>query len=384
MSAVACESRHFEQLGIAFIVALVIEQSTEELDGCETLSRVAGLVYKGDPNYVRTSNQKLRNAVHFGKQRGQQNILIAYRDGLPVSCVIARLAVDTSLDASWGTLGWFESLDDSEAATSLLREAVQWLRKQGVEHVIGPMDGDTWHRYRFSTGPYEEPPFLMEPYNPTYYPRLWEEAGFEPQETYHSKKVENVEPIAEKFKPIYDRVIKRGYKLQPYERSNFDEGLERLYKLSLTIFAGNTLYTDISWDSFRELYLPMKSVLDSRLAWFAKSPSGEDVGFLFALQDFHAAAVATQGRSDLLAKIRFLLNKRHAKAINIKSMGVVPGHRRSGIGVALICEVYRQMLNKGFRRANLCLIHDDNPSTRLDGGTGTLLRSYCLYHYTGS
>lgn len=375
-------------------MSLVVKQITDRREGIALHRRIVHAVYQQETHYVQSSPKQLENArtLENGKpisdkpssdKEYQQSIFVAFRDGSPVSCVVASRSGLVEQGESLGTLGSFESFDDNEAVTSLLSQAAEWLLEQGAARVIGPMDDDTWHRYRFNVGPYDEPPFLMEPYNPEYYPQLWEAAGFVLFESYHSKRVEDVNLIVNKFKSINDRLIKRGYQLQAFERKQFDQGLDRLYQLSLKIFAGNKLYTDISRESFQDLYQPLKSVLDSRLAWFAQSPEGEDVGFIFAIQDYHAASVAMRGRSDLLAKLRFLFNKRHAKAVNLKSMGVVPGHRRSGIGVALVYEVYRQMLSMGYQRANLCLIHDDNPSSRLDGGYGTILRRYSLYQYAG-
>jgi GNAT superfamily N-acetyltransferase len=303
---------------------------------------------------------------------------VASRDGSPLGRVVAYAPASAG---GFGALGQFESVDDTEAASALLREAVEWLRSLGVQELLGPMDGDTWHRYRWNCGPYGEPPFLMEPTNPAYYPRLWEGAGFRPVETYHSKRVDRVAAAAEKFAPIYDRFLRRGYKLQAFDPRRFDSELTRLYELSLAIFEANKFYTPIGFPEFRRLYEPAKSLIDPRLVRFAQSPEGHDVGFVFAVHDYHAAVEAMRGGSGPLAKLRFWMNKRHAKAVNVKSLGVTPSHRGAGVAAAMMCAVYRQIEEMGFRRANLCLIHDDNASTRLDAGLGETMRRYCLYHY---
>jgi GNAT superfamily N-acetyltransferase len=365
-------------------LSLTVSEIAEESSSAELYTQVAGHVYRDDPHYVRQSYDKIQQSLGNLRPSERKAFFVANSGGRPVATACCRFVPSVDSESNWGTIGMFESVNDSEAASTLLREAALWLYDQGATQIAGPMDGDTWHRYRFNLGPTDETPFFMEPHNPVYYPRLWENAGFLPLEQYHSKRLEDVTPVVEKFQPIHTRLQQRGYELQPFDLNQFENGLRRLFQLSLAIFAQNKLYRDISWEQFRVLYDPMKSVLDSRLAWFATSPDGEDVGFLFAIHDYHAAAVAMQGKSNLLAKMRFVLNRHKAKAINLKSMGVVSGHRRSGVGVALVCEVYRQMLAMGYKRANLCLIHDDNPSSRLDGGYASILRRYCLYRYQGS
>lgn len=328
-----------------------------------------------------TSEASLANGVLRPEYLGRQAAIIAERDGVPVARLLARQPVEGAEDCRFGTLSFFESVDDDQVAGPLLAEGVGWLRDRGVGEVLGPMEGDTWHRYRLNLGPHSEPPFLMEPTNPAYYPRLWEQAGFQPFETYHSLRLEDAAPAADRFASISERTARNGYELQPFDPGRFDEELERLHRLSLIIFSGNRLYTPIGYESFRAMYVPARSLIDPRLVWFARTSGGEDVGFVFAVHDYRAAVDAMRGRDHLLAKLRFLLNKRKADAINVKSMGVVPGHRRSGVGVALVCRVYQQMLAMGYRRANLCLIHDDNPSGRLDAGFGRVLRRYALYRH---
>lgn len=362
-------------------MSVTVSDVADESRQAELYSQVIQDVYRDDSSYVWPSQAGISQSLSQRHPQETKCFFVVHSGGRQVATACSRFVPSEDSKSNWGTIGMFESIDDSKSASVLLREAADWLYQQGASEIVGPMDGDTWHRYRFNIGPAEEPPFLMEPYNPAYYPRLWEEAGFQLLESYHSKRLDDVTPVVEKFQSIHARSMQRGYELQPFDPKRFDDGLRRLYELSLEIFSQNKLYRDISWEHFCKLYEPMRSVLDSRLAWFARSPEGKDVGFMFAVHDYHAAAVAMRGKSNLLAKVRFILNRHKAKAINLKSMGVVPGHRHSGIGVALVCEIYRQMLAMGYKRANLCLIHDDNPSSRLDGGFASILRRYCLYRY---
>ena len=73
-----------------------------------------------------------------------------------------------------GAIGHYASADD-EAAAPLLDAAVARLREHGCTLAIGPMDGNTWRRYRFVTGDdsaqTQEPAFFLEPVNPPEWPR---------------------------------------------------------------------------------------------------------------------------------------------------------------------------------------------------------------------
>jgi hypothetical protein len=53
------------------------------------------------------------------------------------------------------------------------------------------------------------------------------------------------------------------------------------------------------------------------------------------------------------------------------------------VGVARWRQAYQEAFGMGFRAANLCLIHRDNVSGRLDDDRGYISRNYHLYHLLG-
>lgn len=291
-------------------------------------------VYRGDPFYIPG------RGLH-----GAQRALVAFEDGEPA----ARVAAWRS--SSIGILGLFEALDGHpEAVEKLFQEALRWLDRQTV---VGPMDGDTWHRYRLNVGPFDELPFLFEPYNPPYYEALWTANGFSVLERYYSKRVDPAAVVA--F--LEEKRNVTGYRLRSLDRSRLQDELRTVYELSRRIFDRNFLYSEISEEDFLRLYDGAERLIDPELVLFAHAPDGEAVGFLFAYPD-------------------------RGGAVDFKTLGVLPGHRRSGVAAALFHEGHRRAVEKGYRVANHCLFKEGNPSGDLDGGAGSLLRTYHLYRYT--
>lgn len=339
-------------------------------------------LYGADPNYVVESPEKAQQSLFRPRFEGRQRAMLSCQDGDVAARVVARVSAELTDEhhAPIGMLGFFEAHDALELVRPLLHSAVEWLRAQGVGTIVGPMDGDTWHRYRFNVGPFEQPPFLMEPYNQPYYGQLWEQSGFAPLERYYSK-VTDARTAASALEPAHASVIRAGYRLRPLDLRNFEEEIGIIYRISTEIFASNFLYQPISLDDFLNLYRPARALIDPQLVLIAESPRGLPVGFLFAVPDYHRAVAAMRGRQHWWAKCRFLWNKRHARALNIKSLGVVESERRVGLAGALMHEAYRLAMLKGYPVANLCLIRDGNPSGRLDGNAGKVIRRYILYKY---
>ena len=294
----------------------------------EQFLALAGDVYRKDAFYCPQSEDVVHKNLFEGKFKKSQKLYLVLEDGRPVGRVVSR--INTKLldedHNQYGMIGFFEALDKPDAIKALLREAISGLNAQGAKKIIGPMEGDTWHRYRLNTGPFDSPPFLMELYNPDYYPALWESSGFELFEKYYSKHVPDIGQAMKGLEKNNDKLITEGYKLRHIDLHRFSEELELLYDLSCSIFKNNFLYTRISKEEFLGLYDGVKPLIESELIWFAQAPDGTNAGFIFAFPDRFEAVRSMRGSKSLFAKFRFLLKRNKTETVNMKSMGVVENH----------------------------------------------------------
>lgn len=350
----------------------------------ETFLGLPAEVYRDDPDYLAPARKDVLASLFRPDFRGAQRAWLALEEGRPAARIVARRspALRDEQGLPLGLLGFFEALPGSdEAVARLFETAIAWLRETGATPagtVIGPMDGDTWHRHRLNVGPWDDPPFLLEPWNPPYYPALWESNGFTVLERYLSKRVD-AGLVADFLEPKRQTALAAGYRLRRLDPKRFRDELRTIYSISVRIFARNFLYTDIPEEEFFALYAGARGLLDPDLVWFAQIPSGEDVGFLFAFPDRFRALAVMRGRRDPLALLRFLLHRNEADAVNMKTLGVLPEHRRAGLGAALMGQGHRIAQEKGYRFANHCLFREGNPSGEMDGGTGRVMRQYHLY-----
>ncbi|HVR40822.1 MAG TPA: GNAT family N-acetyltransferase, partial [Thermoanaerobaculia bacterium] len=267
-----------------------------------------------------------------------------------VARVCARLAEDEV-----GMLGFFEAQNDPDAVRVLLGEGARWLREHGATRVIGPIDGDTWHRYRVNAGSFETPRFLLEPWNPEYYASLWESAGFTIAETYTSKRVDDIAPLTEQLAPMHKRSLDRGYRFRTLDPARLNDEFARVWEISCAIFRENAFYAGISLDEFLALYAGIDRLLVPELVIFAEAPDGDTVGFLFAYPDTAPGVV------------------------DYKTIGVLPQHRRGHVGWAMLHRAYSAALALGRNVANHCLMREGNASQSMDAGHATTFRTYLLY-----
>ncbi|HVT17604.1 MAG TPA: hypothetical protein VHQ90_15690 [Thermoanaerobaculia bacterium] len=370
--------------------------------GLEAFLALPSRVYEGDPNYCASGRDAVVASLRRREFAGRQLALVAVEGNggarplarpfaRPIARLVARLSpalADPASGRPYGLLGFFEAIPGeagAEAAGMLFAAAAAWLRGRGAGAIVGPMDGDTWHRYRLNAGPWDEPPFLLEPYNLPGYPALWQANGFRVLASYSSRRIDDAAAVAEHLGIHRRQALAAGYRLRPLDARRFSRELGLLHELSCAIFAENFLYTEIPRAEFAAVYAGARPLIDPELVWFAETGRGEPAGFLFAYPDHFRAVASMRGGRGPLARLRCLRELRRGRpaAVNFKTVGVLREHRRAGLGAALVAQGYDTALRKGFRSSNHCLILEGNPSAALDAGRGRLLRRYHLYQLAG-
>ncbi|HEX2101015.1 MAG TPA: hypothetical protein VHF69_10145, partial [Candidatus Synoicihabitans sp.] len=120
-----------------------------------------------------------------------------------------------------GVIGQFAA-ETAEAAAAVLGRACAELRARGCTRAVGPMDGNTWRRYRFVTDAGSEPPFFLEPTNPGEWPQWWENAGFSPLAQYLSSASTDLTTRDPRLEGVAARMAELGVTIRPLDLSRFE------------------------------------------------------------------------------------------------------------------------------------------------------------------
>ena len=337
-------------------------------------------VYCNDENYTRPNKDKNVHEVKRLISNNSLPLLIIKNDKVVARLIALESERLVQIDSEkLGMIAFFEAFNDQEAVNLLFDEAVKWFQQQSISNVIGPINGDTWHRYRFVTEFKSRPFFLSEPYNPGYYPELWENYGFSKLAGYYSKFIPDVEPVMPKMKKFYERTLRNGFSYRPINMGDFENELRIIYRISRDSFANNFLYKEIDESEFLSLYDGAKGIVKPELIWFCLDKEQEPCGFAFAIPDYGEALRQMRGKKTFWAKLKFLFHARKVDTVNLKSIGTLSQCRNNGVGPGLTYKVYEAAQQIGINKINMCLIHDDNVSGKLDGSHGEILRRYAIY-----
>src|SRR5262245_24308791 len=184
----------------------------QDRDGLAEFIEFPWKVYANDPSWIPPLREQvffeLSGASAFSRY-GRHQLFLCESDGQlagRIAAVINPKLVDGTGNL-FGQLGYFECIDDSGIAAALVEAGIGWLRTQGAHQVLGPMNGGAHRLHRFMTRGFDRSPFLFEPRNPPYYPKLFEQCGFTPAHRWYSYDMDR--ESAASVLNQYDRILTR-------------------------------------------------------------------------------------------------------------------------------------------------------------------------------
>jgi hypothetical protein len=139
-------------------------------------------VFEGDPAWVaplRLVEAKRFTPKHPFFAFGEAQLFIAYRGEEPVGRISAHV---NKRHLEWhkddtGHFGFFECMDDPEAAQALVDAAADWLRAKGLKRMVGPLNFSTNEESGLLVEGFDTQPAIMMTHARPWFGPLLEGAG---------------------------------------------------------------------------------------------------------------------------------------------------------------------------------------------------------------
>jgi hypothetical protein len=173
-------------------------------------------------------------------------------------------------DVPVGGIGFFDCIDNQDAADMLLDVARHWLIQKGMEAMDGPInfgERDKW--WGLLVEGFHEPLYGMN-FNPPYYKALLENYGFQP---FFHQLCFGLDPE----KPLSQKVLQRhaviaqdkGYTTRRIEKSRLEQYAIDFVAVYNAAYAGHGGLKEMKKDQALQLFKKMKGLIDEDIAWFA-------------------------------------------------------------------------------------------------------------------
>jgi hypothetical protein len=331
-------------------------------------------LYKNDPNYIRPLDEDVENVFNpkFNKlfRHGEciRWILIDEKGDI-VGRVAAFVDQKNAIknEQPTGGMGFFDCINNKEAAFILFDACKNWLAERGMEAMDGPINFGERDRWWGCLIEGFTPPNYCNNYNYPYYKDLFEAYGFQDyfrQITYHSlindSKMNPV--IKEKALRILNNPKYHFEYLQKGKDHKYASDFLTIYNKAWAKFPGvkalNAAQVNIMFKS-------LKPIMDEKLIWFGYC-DGEPIACFLMIPEINEIVKRLNGNFNLLGKLRFMYYK--WRGVCKKSFGfvfgVVPEHQRKGVEGALIMAYTKEVFKPDFKYNELELnwIGDFNPA----------------------
>lgn len=258
--------------------------------------------------------------------------------------------------AGCGAVGFFDAVDDDDTARALFRTAEAWLRDRGIARARGPLSYSIHDTAALLVEGFDTPPTVDTTWNPPYYVRLWESAGWEGEQDMLALERHGrlARPRGHRFA---ERARRRGVVIRRLAMDRFEEELAAATEVYNTAWKDNWGHVPIAAEEFAFKAKDMKAVLDHGMIRLAEC-EGRVVGLMLALPDLNVAIKKSRGRLLPWGWWR-LLRARHCGRARCVLLGVIPGYRRRGIEAALLSETMAHF-DRQYRWAEASWILADN------------------------
>ncbi len=328
---------------------------------------------KGNPHYIRPLNKEVSEVFDKTKnklfqQGNAKRWLLQNEQGETIGRIAAfyySSYKNKGTEFPVGCVGFFDCINNFEAAKLLFDTAKTWLSNNGMLAMDGPInfgDRDKW--WGLMVKGFEEEPMYGMSYNPPYYETLLSQYGFENFYNQYYYKVNLENGLPSKFEERYNK-----FKAKPdYQALHLDKkNLQKFAKDFVTIYnaawAQHGEAKAITYDQIVKLFNSLKAVMDEKVIWFAYYKE-EPIAMFINIPDLNQYFKHFNGRLGWIQKMQLLWmkwNKTNTKLTGL-AFGVVPKYQALGVDSFLIyaCDLWLQE-SKIYKQYEMGWAADWNP-----------------------
>jgi hypothetical protein len=333
---------------------------------------VAKELYRYDPVWVCPLDQDIKKIFN-----PDQNAF--YREGNAIRWIlkddhgklIGRIAAFYNKKKAFlykqptGGAGFFECIDDQEAADLLFNSAQKWLQSQGMEAMDAPVNfGENDNFWGLLVEGYTHPAYGMA-YNFPYYQKLFENWGFKKYFTQITKHLDLTVPFPDRFWKIAEWVNKRGgFTFRHFTYKEADKFIHDIKSVYDQAWVNHEHFIPLDIEVLKEGLESAKPILEEDFIWFVYRDE-EPVAFYVMFPDINMILRHFKGNLTLWNKLRFLYYKKTKEINRIRQtmMGVIPKYQGAGLESAIFWHLREPVLEKRphIKEMELSWVGDFNP-----------------------
>jgi hypothetical protein len=334
------------------------------------------VVFRGDPAWVPPLEMDIRDRLTPGKnpffEHGEAALFTAWRDGKLVGRCSAsidhehlRLHKDET-----GFFGFFDTLDDHEAATALVAHAKRWLAARGMKRIRGPISININEEVGVLIEGFEHPPFLMMAHSRPYQAALLEKAGLEKCKDLFAWRF-----YAGELPPRAERAWAQvktmpEVRIRSVNKADMANELAIIMEIFNDAWSENWGFVPATPNEVKKAAADMKLILDEELAFIAEI-DGRPMGMCICLPNVNEVIADLGGKLFPLGLLKMLwrVKVKGPKTARLMLLGLrseLRGVKKYGaLSTAMYAEIAKRGTAKGYKWGELSWTLEDNHPVNL-------------------
>lgn len=324
-----------------------IVQVTDKQTAKEFL-QVAVDLYKNDRNWIRPLDKDIEQVFDAKKNKAFRHgeiirwVLKSDKDQLigRVAAFVNNRYKTKGDDMPVGGFGFFECINDQQAADCLFDAAKHWLQSKGMQAMDGPInfgERDRW--WGLQVEGFQQPLYCMN-YNFPYYQQLFENYGFNVFFNQYCYSLKVKDKLDEKFYAHHDELSKDpNFKAIHIREKNLEKFARDFATVYNKAWAGHAGLKQMEEKTAIAMFNAMRPVMDERISWFTYYKD-EPIAIWLNMPDLNQWFKYLNGKLDMWGKLKFIwvkATKRNKKFTGI-IFGIVPEFQRKGVDAFMIME----------------------------------------------
>ena len=332
-------------------------------------------VYKGDPYWVPPI---FSERVHFTDpeknpffQHAEAQLYMALRG----DDIVGTIAAFTNhrhneiQNENVAFFGFFEVLEDFEAAKKLFETAEAWAKERGHTALRGPAQWSTNEECGLLVEGFDDRPRILTTYNPRYYVDYIEKLGYKYSRdlwAYALSIEEFMKNTSSRLDKLTTRIMERkNITIRNINMKKYYEEVDKVKLLYNNAWSNNWGFIPMTDPEFDQLAHELHDIIDPDLVFIAEK-DGKTVGFSLTVPDLNKPLQLAYPKPTtpdwwIMAKLVWHWKiRKQVDWIRVYALGVIPEYRKSGIDALFYYKSALAAEKKGMAMAEMSWILDNN------------------------
>ncbi|MEE6128828.1 hypothetical protein V2E39_15630 [Chryseobacterium arthrosphaerae] len=369
---------------------MIIVEEVQSKDQKKEFLEFPAQLYQHDKNYIRPLDQNIEEIFDPNKNKffknGECKRFLFKKGHRTIGKVAVFINNCYEQKQPTGGIGFFDCINDQQAADFIFDHCKEWLQKKGMEAMDGPINfGERDKFWGLLTDGFIEPLFGMN-YNFPYYRELFENYGFQ----IYFEQLCFTRPIFAEVSRIFTIAYERNKRnpaisAQPMKKNNLEKFARDFTEIYNKAWAAHGEGKQLEEAKVLKMFIKMKPIINEHISWFVYE-NETPIAMWINIPDLNQWFKYLNGKFGLFEKLVFWFLKQFKKNEKMVGLvfGVVPEWQKKGIDGYMIWEGTQHLRkHTDFKITELQWIGDFNPKMIKIAETldTTVTRKLATYRY---